>query len=759
MNVLPTDLASMWNGSESTARQSAVLGNVFKMLRRQYLTILICGGIGLLASIIYLAVAKPIYEATASVLMDTSQVYSINNAFGSTNFVTAEVMSSQMELVRSQRVASLVVADLDLELDPRFEQPESPVAAVRGFFVGALNFVGLRSSDPNSPLFNGEREPSSPAEAFSSAVADLRDMIIVNRVPLTYVVDIKFQSPYPELAADIANSVANSFLRHQVNATVEESARISEWLTASIEDARERSEEADLAVERYRAQNDLVSTGGTLLGETQLAEINLRLVDARAAAAQASAAYQQAAAVLEAKDPDAIAAALVGSDSARNLLARYDNAREHLADMEARLAPGHQQIGVARSNVEQIVGLLSEELARYVANLQRDRQLAESNAAELEQRLEEVSRSNSDANIRTIALRELERTAEIYRGLHQNLLVRQQEVLQNASVPTIGAEIINDAHVPDEPVSPNRGFSLIMFTLAGLVVGGTIAVLREVNDRSFRNGEQLARSTTLPFAGYFPNLSVAAPYSPRADQADQLNYVQMHPQSLAASTLRNVRVAVEMARTKGAGGQTVSITSSLKGEGKTTIAINLARHLASSGFKVIMVDLDMWNPALSRSLKISTTSALQDVIERRVPLAKAISKDTLSSAHILRSASRRVNLEKFFGSPQLKEQIDELKKSYDYVILDFPPLAIISDTNLLIRYSDMVVFAVTWGKTSRVLVERVLATALAADTNIVCTVLTMANPHRVKRFEEPDWEPRQYQYASYTDQQAKARTS
>jgi succinoglycan biosynthesis transport protein ExoP len=756
VNVLPTELASMWKGNEPPVRQSAVLGNIFALLRRQYAVILLGGLVGIALSIAFLATARPEYEATASLLMDTSQVYASNNPFSATPLVTDEVMSSQIELVRSQRVASLVVDELALYEDVMFEAPESVIAVARNMGLSALAHMGIVLEEPDSLSSSDDKPPTSPEDAFNGAVDQLRAMISVDRVPLTYVVDVKFQSPYPDLAAAIVNSVANSFLRHQVAASVNESLKINEWLTTQILEAGQKSEEADLAVERYRIENNLITTGGTPVGETQLADINNRLAEARAVLSQSEAVHQQALSVLEGRDPEAMSAALTGVDSARNLLGRYDGAREHLTTMQQRLAPGHQQIEAARADVAQIVDQLDEELGRLVANPERDVQLARGHVAELEQRQREIVDENADANVRTIALRELERTATIYRDLHQNLLLRQQEVLQNGSVPSIKAQIINDAFVPDTPVHPDRTFTLIVLTLAGMVGGATIGILRELNDRSFRNGEQLTRATTLPFAGYFPNFNKSAPYSPRADSEDHLSYAQMHPQSLAANTLRNMRVAVEMDRTNDKGGQTIAITSSLQGEGKTTLAINFARHLASSGFKVIMVDLDMWNRALSRSLKLSGAPALQDVIEKNSPLEKVIVRDASSPAYMARAASRRMNVEKFFGSAELMAQIETLKSNFDYVILDFPPLAIISDTSLLIRYSDMVVFAVHWGKTSRGLVERVLAGALNAGTNIVCGVLTMANPAKIKRFEEPDWEPRQYQYASYSEEKSAA---
>lgn len=752
VNIVPNNLASMWKGQEPAGPALIAIGNVLAVAKRQAGVIVICTVLSLIIGIAYLATTRPTYEAEASLMMDGTPVVTGDSSQSLVNVLSNDAtMSSQIELLQSQKIAQLVVDQLDLQDNREFMKVvHSPVSQIRRAAAWALSLVGLDSDDPESLLYAGDDEPKYESEEQAREVATekLRHNLLVTRIPLTFVMDIKYRSEDPDLAADIVNSAATSYLRHQLASSVQASLDASNWLAERVEDARRQSEAAGLAVEQYRRENNLVSAGGTLIGEDQLREINLQLIDARAATAQADATYNNALAVFEGGDPLAISAAMTGIDSAQNLIARYDEARERRTSIIDRLGAEHEQITRLDEEIDQLGKQVVAEYSRVVASYRTALELARSKEEELQARLNQVVERNSEANVSIVTLRELERTAQTYRDLHQNLLIQQQDVLQRGSYPTIRAQVINEAIIPTEPVAPSRSFTIIISLFFGIALGSAISYLRETLDKSVRNGRVFADVTEMPFAGYFPAFNRSAPYSPQARDDDFLGYVQTFPQSLAASTIRNIRVAAELAKTK-SGGQTIAITSSLKEEGKTTMAINLARVLADSGYSVLVVDLDVWNPSLTRSLDLGTRVTLQDVIEGKGTIEAAIKSDKSSKAEVVKAANQSRDYEKFFGSKDLQLYVDQFRTRYDYVILDYPPLGIVSDTHLLIRFSDAVVFCVRWGETSRLVAKQVIATARLAGANFVCGALTMADPQKIKKFEEPDWETKQYQYTSY----------
>lgn len=752
VNIVPTNLVSMWKGQEPSGPALIAIGSAVAVAKRQAWVIAVCAALTLLIGIAYLATTRPVYEASASMLMDGTPVVTGDSSQSLVNVLSNDAtMSSQIELLQSQKIAQLVVDELDLQNNPEFMKvARSPLNQIRQAVLWALSLAGVESDDPESPLYPGDDvlQFESAEKAREVATERLRDNLLVTRIPLTFVMDIKFRSESPVLAADIVNSAANSYLKHQLASSVQASMDASNWLAERVEEARRQSEAAGLAVERYRRENNLVSAGGTLIGEDQLREINLQLINARAAVDQAEAAYDNAVAILDGGNPETISAAMTGVDPARNLLARYDDARERRASIIDRLGAEHEQVVRLDEEIDQLERQLSAEYSRLVASYRTTLELARANEEELQARLNQVVKQNSEANVSIVTLQGLERSAQTYRDLHQNLLVRQQEVLQRGSYPTIRAQVINEAIIPSEPVAPSPTSTIIVSLLFGIALGSALGYLRETMDKSIRNGRQFADITAMPFAGYFPAFNRSAPYSPQAHDEDYLGYVQNYPQSLAASTIRNIRVAAELTKTK-SGGQTIAVTSSLKGEGKTTLAINLARMLADSGYSVLVVDLDVWNPSLTRSLQLGTRVTLQDVIEGKDTIEAAIKSDRSSKAEVVKAANQTKDYEKFFGSKDLQVYIDQFRTRYDYVVLDFPPLGIVSDTHLLIRFSDVVIFCARWGATSRLVVKQVVETARQAGANFVCGALTMADPQKIKKFEEPDWETKQHQYTTY----------
>jgi succinoglycan biosynthesis transport protein ExoP len=257
---------------------------ILAVVRRQWLTVacgaLICFALGL----VYVFTAVPQYTAAASVLIDkdNNNVATQLSSLATTGFADDEAsILSQVELIKSDTIASAVVDNLKLADNAIFMASASSPTA---FVAKLLNFTTWFADSDTVQSDEKKRE---------IAIALLHNNMGVDRVGRTYVLSIAFTSTSPQLAAQVAKSISEEYLVDKLNSKYEATRRASDWLQQRIEELRQKALDSDLAVQKFRAQNGLVSSNGQLLSDQQLSQLNAALVDAQGQVAQSQAKYDR----------------------------------------------------------------------------------------------------------------------------------------------------------------------------------------------------------------------------------------------------------------------------------------------------------------------------------------------------------------------------------------------------------------------------------------------------------------------------------
>ena len=254
---------------------------------RRQIWVLVAGAvIGAVIGLIYLFTTVPLYTSSANILIDKSQTQAVDEAaVASGVFKDDAEMLSQVELLRSESLARKVVETLNLTENPAFmgEGGFSPIASLKSGIKSLFSVFG--TSEP-------EVAPTRE-ELVQEAASSLQDGVKVDRVGLTYALSLSYISPDRTLSKQVVDAYADAYIDDQLNARFDATRRASTWLQDRIADLRGQAFEADLAVQRYRAENNLQSAGGTLVSEQQLGEINSQLITAQATTAEAKARYDQ----------------------------------------------------------------------------------------------------------------------------------------------------------------------------------------------------------------------------------------------------------------------------------------------------------------------------------------------------------------------------------------------------------------------------------------------------------------------------------
>ena len=316
--------------------------------------------------------------------------------------------------------------------------------------------------------------------------------------------EIEYKSPDAGKAALIANGFADAYLVDQLNAKYDATRRASDWLQNRLAELKQNALTSDLAVQRFRAQNDLISSGGKLVNEQQLGEVNTQLVVARADTARAEARYERIRTIIEGRQTDAVVTEAIGNSIIEQLRSKFVTAAKRLSEFSAKLGPDHASVLNLRTEMREYERLMFDELSRIAEVYRSELDIARSREKALTSSLAGLVDATAATNETLVALRELERESETYKELYKTFLQRHQELTQQQSFPITEARVIMSAQRPFRPSEP-RTFRVLALTLVfGGGLGVCLGALREFRDRGIRTGDQVREDLGLEFLGLLP---------------------------------------------------------------------------------------------------------------------------------------------------------------------------------------------------------------------------------------------------------------
>jgi succinoglycan biosynthesis transport protein ExoP len=565
------------------------------------------------------------------------------------------------------------------------------------------------------------------------------------------------RSSNANLAAKIANAVADAYIGKHRQWKVEAARHASDWLQTRLQTLSEQSSAAEKAVLNFKAANNIVAASGKLLNDQQLSDLNTQLAGARTGAASAQARLNRIEAVLGAREPTSGVAATV-TDALNNpiitrLRTQYLELASRQADYAARFGANHEAVVNLRKQVADLQASMRSELGRIAETYKSEYVIAIERQKELEKRVAEQIADSQQVNKAEITLRQLESTARNYRTLHDMFLQRYGESQQ--SVVTDEARVISPASSPGAPSSPKPLLVGALTILGGLAAGAALGLLRELLDNVFRTGESVPAAIGTECLAVVPALksergSLLRVVGANADarrvyppilrrrsrrggaafrSGGETTYVHF------AEAIGAIRLALSFNK-KAMDDKIIGITSSLPGEGKSTIAASLARAVAETGARTILVDADLRKPTLSRSLVPNAKCGLMEVIQGTSALDNAIWTDPDTKLDFLPyiGSTPATPVIDIFSTTTIEQIFERLRAEYEYVFVDLCPLLPVIDVRSTTDLCDAYLFVVEWGRTDINLVKHSLSTAPRVWEKLAGAVLNRADFSRLAKF-------------------------
>jgi succinoglycan biosynthesis transport protein ExoP len=724
--------------------------------RRQAHVIVMAVMLSLLLGLAYSITAVPRYTAMTDVLIDGQKdKNALSASIAELTFDTGAI-DSQVEVLKSERIALAVITAMNLTHDPQFMGARgSLIGQAFGALGSAFNFSGWLVTRAKS---NSEED----AELQRSALRELEANLEVRRVARTYVLSVGYTSPDRSRAAAIANAFADAYLTEQLDAKFDATRRAAGWLQTRLAELKQNSLNSDFAIQKFKADHGIVLTGGDrpgLMTDQQLTELNAQLVLARADTAKAEARYAQIQDLLKsgrvgAAVPDSLANPVIN-----DLREKYLGASKTESQLESKLGNGHLQVVALKKEMTEYERLIFEELQRIGESYRSDAQVAASKEQSLSISMSGLVGANAGTNHTLVELRELEREAETYRNLYQSFMQRYQETLQQQSFPVDEARVITAASPPESSSYPKRGLILAFSLVFGSMVGSGLGAAREYRDRVFRVAAHV-RELGLEFLGMlqdvdaprsFTNAKDAQPLDPK--QIGPINVLQgysiNHPLSGFSETLRGAKVALDLSlgarRPK-----ILGVISVLPNEGKSTVSKNLASLLAHLGARTVLIDGDLRNPGLSRAIAGRAEAGILDAIRGDRSVHDLLLSEHGSGLLFLPAVfKRRVqHTSEVLSSLGMRNLLVELGKEFDYVVVDLPPLAPVVDVRAAASLFDAFLFVIEWGRTPRAVLQNVIAADDAIYEKCIGAVFNKVNMKKINLYE--DHGSKDYYYSRYS---------
>jgi len=675
----------------------------------------------------------PRYTAMSRVLIDQrkQQIVAADQSVTSNLPDESSAVDTETEVLRSRSIAENVASEANLFNDPDWNGTKSRQGLLKTLF-------GWMSPEPK------KLSPNDPLQR-QKVVDRLLGGLNVARAGDTFLIDVSYTSPNAEDATKFANLFANAYITDQIAAKYQATQRATEWLNARLGSIRRQVNDAEAAVQAYKASHNLLSSQGFTLTEQEVSTLDQQLALARAQQAEAEARLATAKSQLARGSTGEDVGEALNSPVVQGLRAQRAVASQQVADMSGRYGDRHPDLLKAKRQLADIDTQIHAEVTRVISNLEAQAQVARQHAGSVAGSVNQTRNTLAGNNQAGVKLNELQRNADAANALYTSFLDRFKQTTAQQGMEQSDARVISPASIPTSPSEPKIALDLSFGVIVALVGALAAIILAEIFDSGLTTADDIEHDFGLPALGSIPALDSVVDEEQGADLPEPYDYIVQKPLSGFAETFRTLRSSLLLCRT-GRAVKLVAITSSLSDEGKTTSSFCLARISALSGDKTIVIDCDLRRRGFNSFVPEDHEEGLIEVLSGKRKVEDVVLPDADTGAVILPLGRSPYTPRDLFSSPAMEQLLTELSKTYDLIILDAPPVLAVADARAIVHRADAVVMLVKWRSTPRKAVESSLKILQAADAYVAGITLTRVNQRQQSKFGYGD---PAYYYGSY----------
>ncbi len=682
--------------------------------RRKWSVIGLTLAITLLTAVIVYSI-KPVYRASALILIETgkSKVVSVEEVYSGVS-ANREFFQTQAEIIRSRELASKVVAKLKLathpEFDPRQREPS--------FWSKWTAPLGLEP----------EKSEITEEAAEASAVGQFLGRLSAEPLKTSSLLRVSFESTDRELAARAANAVADAFIENDLEARYQMTQKATEWLNSRVAGLRQKLSESEKALQEYRERERIIDSKGLAQSGTAkvLEDLFAKLGEARQRRSEAEVAYNQVRALrgTAGANFESIPAVLrnpVFQDAKK----AENEAEKRLTEVAQRYGKEHPRMVQAESELKSSRENTRRQIETIVSALAKEFEVTRANEAAVERTLGEARGQVQGVNRKEYQLGILEREVTSNRQLYDMFIGRFKETSVTNDLQSAIGRVIDRAQVPGGPIRPNTTQVIRTAFVLALLFSMAVALLLDRLDNTVKSSNDVENRLGVGVLSTIPIVAGGKDAAKRAYLKD--------PNSVFSESIRTARTGVLLSSIDEEH-KVLVVTSSVPGEGKTTFAMSLAFAHAQTK-RVLLIDADMRRPSVAKTLGFDKgTAGLSEYISGAAQASQVIVPIDDTEAKLLPAGHIPPNPLELLLSPKFELAINRLKELFDIIVIDSPPVQLVSDALIIAQHATGVIYVIKADDTPYPLARQGLIKLRRSGAPILGVALNQMDFKRADRY-------------------------
>lgn len=684
------------------------LRELWSVLKRRKGTILLIALLVFIGTLIVTLMQTPIYRASVTLQINTESAKVLDYDVEATDARPVndkDFYQTQYELLKSRTLARKTIDALSLESTLKEEELAKP------FFADTMGEI--------KKLFIGE----TPTEQTSQKIqlgqypleAKFLDNLTVSPVKNSRIVTVSYDSEDPQLAATITNSLANNFIEMNLNRRKDSASYAEKFLQEELANAKSKLEESEGKLIEFAKKESIIRMDdekqGSLTSQ-KMGELNAALTEAEKERIEAESKYKQA---------QAAGASKVLENSTIQELKK--NLAKLQGDYQEKLQiykPEYPLMAQLQNQIEEIRAQITQETSRITSTISSELQATYAAAKQKEDQLRtELTKQKDELlNLRdkSIGYNTLQREVETNRNLYEGLLQRIKEVGVAGGIGTNNISIVDPAIVPYQKHKPNTRLNLALGLVLGLFLGTVIAFLLEFLDDRVKNSADLERLLGLPILGITPALK-------GKDVIEQSMATARQPTSAMAEAFRSLRTNLLFATREGIP-RSLTITSSMPSEAKSSTCINLATALAQAGKRVLLVDADLRKPTVHQRFKLDNSQGLSNYLTHQAESVDIIQDTSIPGVSVVTAGPLSPNPVELLSSERLESLFALVPVEFDIVIFDSPPTMGLADALILSNRTSATILVAAYAQSKKRALTDSLKRLRQAQANVIGAIFT-----------------------------------
>jgi capsular exopolysaccharide synthesis family protein len=654
----------------------------------------------------------PVYRATVTLMIEQNRakLVSIEEVYSGVS-PNREHYQTQAEMLHSPALAAKVIEKLGLTTNPEFDPRQRKTAAWMSYLPGG--------GDVDRSEWTEER-------VRATVLNDVLRRITIEPVRLTQLVKVGFDAEDPELAARVANTIAEAYIDADIEIRSRLRQRATDWLAGRLSDLKDNLEGSERALQHYREKEGLPDTKGLAQSGVvrQLETLSTALNEATERRIEAEANYRQ---VKDAKDTLGSVPIVLRNSVVERLKGVEGQAEKKVAELAERYGPEHPRLIQARAELAQARENTRHAIDDAVASFAKEYQVALANERAAERGLAAARGSVQQMNRKEFQLDALEQDLTANRQIYDKFMNRYRETRAATDTQSsVVARIIDPAVRPISPYKPRKREIVLAGFAAGLVLAAIVALLLERMNSTVKSADEVEQKLGLPTLAVVPLLG-------RDESANAGRHYLDNPRSVFSEAIRTARTSILLSAIDSTH-KVLLVTSSVPSEGKTSFALNLALAHAQAK-KTLLIEADLRRPSVVKQLALDPGKpGLTDLFAGDASFTECVQRVEGSSLYVLPAGPSPENPQELLSSHRFSQLIERVAAACEVVIIDSPPVHLVSDAVILSTLATGVLFVVKADETPYPVARRCIRALHDAGAQMIGVALNQLDFTQADRY-------------------------